>query len=337
MDKETYERQRAFAGEKRPSMQRRCVGHDYTERRMYMITMVTEGRQPLFGEVVGNFEAEAGTPDFPKTELTELGRRVANNWYAIHERHPQVEVIALQMMPDHLHGLLFVKERMEKPLGKVLLGFKQGCNKAYRELVPSVAVVQQQTQQKSCRNHGLLFAPGYNDKILFHQGQLETWLRYLRDNPRRLLIKRQHPDLFRVRFGLRIGEQTYSAIGNQFLLRWPRRIQVQCSRRLTESEIAERVAEALREAEAGAVHVSPAISPGEKAVMRTLLNAHHPLIFLEENGLTPYTKPGGEFFEACSRGELLILAPWEHHNERLFITRDKCLMLNKLTRMICEL
>ena len=49
MKKETFERQRAYAGEKKPSMLRRCVGHDYTGRQMYMITMVTEGRRPLFG------------------------------------------------------------------------------------------------------------------------------------------------------------------------------------------------------------------------------------------------------------------------------------------------
>ena len=53
MKREVYESQKAFAGEKKPSMQRRCVDHDYTSRQMYMVTMVTEGRRPLFGEVVG--------------------------------------------------------------------------------------------------------------------------------------------------------------------------------------------------------------------------------------------------------------------------------------------
>lgn len=43
MDKETYEKQKAFAGEKKPSMNRRMIDHDYQERQMYMITMVTEG------------------------------------------------------------------------------------------------------------------------------------------------------------------------------------------------------------------------------------------------------------------------------------------------------
>ncbi len=29
-----------------------------------------------------------------------------------------------------------VKEKMEKPLGKVLLGVKQACNQAFREMMP---------------------------------------------------------------------------------------------------------------------------------------------------------------------------------------------------------
>ena len=48
MDRAKYESQKAFAGEKKASMQRRCVDNDYTARRMYMITMTTEGRKPLF-------------------------------------------------------------------------------------------------------------------------------------------------------------------------------------------------------------------------------------------------------------------------------------------------
>ena len=59
MKREVYESQKAFAGEKKPSMLRRCVGHDYTERMMYMVTMVTEGRRPLFGKVTGRSDAPA--------------------------------------------------------------------------------------------------------------------------------------------------------------------------------------------------------------------------------------------------------------------------------------
>lgn len=117
MNRATFEKQKAFAGEKKPSMQRRCVDNDYTARRMYMITMVTEGRKPLFGRVVGRSEA-------PRIELSTLGVEVARIWQTIGNHHPEVQVVALQMMPDHLHGILFVREQMEKPFGKMLLGVR---------------------------------------------------------------------------------------------------------------------------------------------------------------------------------------------------------------------
>ena len=112
MKREVFESQAAFAGEKKPSMQRRCVDHDYTERMMYMVTMTVEGRRPLLGTVVGRSEAPADSPDAPRLVPTELGRKVEACWRAIAVYNPQISVVALQLMPDHLHGILFVKEKM---------------------------------------------------------------------------------------------------------------------------------------------------------------------------------------------------------------------------------
>ena len=134
-EEEKYEKRRAFAGERKPSMLRRCVGHDYTERRMYMVTMVTEGRRPLFGQVVGRSDGSAGSAEEPRMVLSPLGEAVAERWMATEKVYPEIEVVALQMMPDHLHGILFVKEKMERHLGMAIKGFKTGCNKAYRQLV----------------------------------------------------------------------------------------------------------------------------------------------------------------------------------------------------------
>ena len=364
MKREVYESQKSFAGEKKPSMQRRCLDHDYTGRQIYMVTMVTEGRRPLFGSVTGRSDAAPGSADAPHIVLSELGRRVSDEWWGIPDYYPQVEIIALQMMPDHLHGILFVREKMEKDLSRIIRGFKTGCNRAYRQLFPSVQCVATQSQQtalppsqqtaltpsqqtalplaqpssrpKDDRSHGLLFARGFNDKLLLRDGQLQRWLEYLRDNPRRLLMKREHPDLFRVQRGLMVGTQQFSAIGNRFLLCRPVRLQVQCSRRLTDDEIAAKQTAWLAQARAGAVLVSPCISKGEKQVMRAAFDEGLPLIILQENGFTDLAKPGGQRMEACARGQLLILAPWQHHNEHITISRGQCLALNDLARMICE-
>lgn len=336
MDRKTFESQKPFAGEKKPSMQRRCVDNDYTARRMYMITMVTEGRKPLFGKVVGRSEATEQSAEFPYVELSPLGEAVAEIWQTIGSHHPEVKVVALQMMPDHLHAILFVRRQMDKPLGKVLLGVKQACNQAFRKIMPVefVAVAQQHATQK--RENGLLFAKGFNDQILLRDGQLEHWLNYLKDNPRRLLMKRENPELFRVQRGLTFAGQSFSAIGNRFLLKRPVKLQVQCSRRITETELKAKLEASLQAARQGAVLVSPAISQGEKTIMRAAFDEGLPLIYLQENGFSDLAKPGGKRMEACAKGQLLILAPWEHHNEKKIIKRGQCLELNKIARVICE-
>ena len=150
MKREVYESQKAFAGEKKPSMLRRCVGHDYTERMMYMVTMVTEGRRPLFGRVVGRSDAPVDSAGAPRMELSELGLRVSEEWMGIPKYYPQVEIIALQMMPDHMHGIIFIKEKMEKGLSRIIRGFKTGCNRSYRELVLGVSCVATQSPQTQC-------------------------------------------------------------------------------------------------------------------------------------------------------------------------------------------
>ena len=339
MDWKTFEKQKAFARERLPSMKRRCLNRDYSQRGMYMVTLVTEGRRKLFGDVVGRSDVEPGSTDAPRMVLSELGVAVEHIWTTVQDYHSEVSVVKLQMMPDHLHCILFVHRQMERPLGSVILGLKQACNQAFRKVIGCVAVPRQHTgqpQKHTGHEKGLLFERNYNDRLLLREGQLQRWIDYLDDNPRRLLAKREHPDLFRVHFGLQLAGQTYAAIGNRFLLQRPWKLQVQCSRSLTKEEIATEVDFFLLQARQGAVLVSPAISEGEKAIMRSALGMRLPLIFLSPNNITPFTKPGCTFIEACSRGELLILAPWPDRSATLPLTRQECLSLNKMTETICK-
>ena len=135
MKREKYEQRKAFAGDKQPSMLRRRLDHDYTGKRIYLITMTTEGRQPLLGTVVGDPEAPAWSANAPRTLLSPLGDAVRREWYAIHDYHPEITVIALQIMPDHLHGILFVESPIPLHLGQIIKFFKNATTRHYRELV----------------------------------------------------------------------------------------------------------------------------------------------------------------------------------------------------------
>ena len=371
MTEEQITNKKEYAGEKKPSMKRRDDHNDYNGRRIYMITLETAGRQQLFGEVTGDALAPAGSANAPQIILSELGQAIQDEWNGIHNYYPQIDVMAVQMMPDHMHGILFVKAPLPVHLGQVISSFKAGCRKRLRALAaaPRTAtgiaaakphptenttaapqttaqnyqqVMPKNYQQALPKNSSqatalpLLFEKGYNDLILRSYDELPVWLNYLRDNPRRLLMKRTRPDWLRPFFGLRVAGRTYSAIGNRELLSAPQRLPVRVSRRMSESEIEATIHRYIEAARNGAVLVSPAISPGEKRVMRTAFNAGLPTIVILENGFTPLSKPHGEQFYACAQGRLLMLAPWEHHNERRTLTAEQCKQLNLMAIDICS-
>ena len=426
MTDEQRNAQKKYAGEKKASMKRRDSHHDYRERRMYMITLEVEGRRPLFGRVVGNAYAEPGSRDEPRIELTELGKAVQSEWMSIHGFYPQIEVMAVQMMPDHMHGILFVTDTLPVHLGQVISGFKAGCRKAQRALIAAEEertarkaaekaagekaaerrterageraaeraaaepLLTEKTRQEKAESlltekarqekeeplltekarqgeeqegkgkeqegreplvsqyatalplpeeagaNCALFAKGYNDLILRSFDELPVWQNYLHDNPRRLLLKRARPEWLRPFFGLQIGSHTYNGIGNRLLLTASKRKTVLVSRRLTDSMIEEETAHYLELAKQGTVLVSAAISPGEKRVMRAVFDAGYPTIVIMQNGFTPMSKPHGRQFDACASGALLMLSPWEHHNEKQKITAVQCRQMNLMALEICE-
>ena len=134
-----------FAGEKVPSMKRRSDLNDYYGRHIYMVTMAVEGRRPLLGRLVGDVSAGCDGEDAPCVVPTALGQEVTRCWELIPHFHPEVRLLAFQLMPDHLHGILFVQKAMEEHLGQVISGFKAGCNKAYRRIVGGVEAMPQHT------------------------------------------------------------------------------------------------------------------------------------------------------------------------------------------------
>ena len=112
--------------------------------------------------------------------LTPAGEAVKDEFLRIGEHHPEIKPLFIQVMPDHVHFIIHVTKPMARPLGQAIAGFKAGSSKA-------------------AIGKGGLWAEGFQDTILFHEGQLDSMFTYLRENPRRLAVKRLSPELFRVR------------------------------------------------------------------------------------------------------------------------------------------
>ena len=197
---------------------------------------------------------------------------------------------------------------------------------------------------------------GYVDTILFGKGQLARMIHYLRDNPRRLGVKREHPELFKVTRELKIeGIGRFSAIGNHFLLTRSAFHQIQVSRRffayardargnllkdappaVATHEFEEKLAAALAAGKGGAVLVSPCISQGEREIARRAFAAGYRVITLANKGFSPLYKPGGRLFESCAAGNLLMLAPagWPYQPAEKPMTRIDALVLNRIAQLI---
>lgn len=374
-------------------MTRRCDGWDYRQRAIYQVTLVQADRaRPLLGRLAIDDPKAPPEAVTARVEPSELGAAILAHWKRLGDFTPEIKPLFCQLMPDHLHAILEVTRPMAKPLGNAIGGFKTGCEKIYRELALSAQnkALSAQDKAPSAQDKALsernrwacsvpearasgaprLWAAGFQDSILFRAGQLDAMFNYLRDNPRRLAVKRLFPDLFRAVAALRrplpslgvVG--AFAALGNRFLLDRPL-VQVQVSRRdfayrrepkaggglkiardaagepLVAQESAAFAAKAealLARARQGAALLSPCVSEGEREIARRAFAEGLPLVVLRNKGFAPLEKPGGRHFDACAAGRLLMLAPaaWPHVPGEKPMTRRDALALNRLAQALAE-
>ena len=314
------------------SMLRRCHRWDYCAPAIYMVTLTqAERSRPLLGQVEpilpsGEFPCP---PEAVQARLipSELGKDILAHWTASQDYTPGLKPLFLQLMEEHLHGILQVTHRLTRPLGNAIGGFKTWCNKRYRQMTGQA--------------DSLLFSTGFQDTILMHKNQLRRMFDYLRDNPRRLALKRLFPDLFTLMRLIPFEKGAFAGIGNRFLLESSLFHRVQVSRSISPESPAFRalLQEMVAAINNGAIIVSPCFSPGEKELARLAFAMEAPLIVMRDNGFPPLYKPPGKYFDACAQGRLLMLAPsgWPNVLGHMKLTRERACVLNELARRIaCE-
>jgi len=307
------------------SMQRRAIFHDYCDPCIYTISIhLLDRTRPILGNLI--IDSPVGTPPeeiAAHIVPSQLGNAVKKCWERIPEFHPEVELYPFQLMGEHLHGCLYVKQRMKHPLGQLVAGFKSGCTAEYYQLFPDI--------------HAPLFAEGFHDRILYGQKQLQVMKAYIYDNPRRYAIKKMYPDFFCKLRKIPFYGGYLNGFGNSFLIENRIYYQIQASRHITQEEYNLKREELLKAIRQGAVIVSTRLSDAEKSLTDEVFQREIPIIFLKSEGFPPLYKPSGKYFDACANGRLLILAPycWPYHFERKTLTRDEACVLNAIGALIC--
>lgn len=281
---------------------------DYQSPSIQLLTLVTYNRLPILGELNGEH-----------IKLTTLGEKVSEEIERIptYNGASSIEIYNYVIMPDHVHILLHIHNRLPKHLGQYVRWFKLKCSDAFSRLnETSVNTSSSDLAAIPASNRLRLFAPEYHDRILTGKNQLANMAKYIKDNPRRLALKRANRDLFHIHHDYTINNLPCIALGNIFLAEHPQRQVLQCSRQLTQEQINELKAQCFIEASNGTVYITAAISEGEKFIARELRKNGFPLIIILEKGFPKpdsphyrYFKPQGVYFEACATGKLLLVEP----------------------------
>ncbi len=77
----------------------RLPSYDYSQAGAYFITICTQNRARLFGEVVRE-----------EMRLSAAGTMVYKQWTSLSERFPGIRADDVVVMPDHIHGIIQIRE-----------------------------------------------------------------------------------------------------------------------------------------------------------------------------------------------------------------------------------
>lgn len=288
----------------------RAPWHDYTQRCIYLVTLNKSPLVENFGLLEGDCHLPAGTKGSSFIRATAVGSAIKKVLKDFDLIEPKIRILQYALMPDHLHILLFVREQTEEILGRIIARFKVEVN---REV-----------------GYNGVFAKGFNDQILKPARSLDTLYRYLRDNPRRLGVRRAHPEYFRRVNSLKIGDKTYQAYGNIHLLDCPFKEAVVIHRSDSEETRRHNRELWLYTASNGGVLISPFISAAEKALRAEADGAGSRFILITNEPMGERYKPSGHDFDLCEAGRLLIISA----NLPGTLSRQTCLTMNALAENI---
>lgn len=283
---------------------------------IYHVTLVVTSREPLLGTLI----IPDNDPAKARIELSSLGLQIKACVDEVPLRHPEIRIIQLRMMPDHLHVILYVTKPMSFSINMVIRGLWQGAKKVEREKFTEMPFI----------------------RPMSHRGQLQTMIHYLQMNPQRLATKKLKPGYFCVQRSVEISGQNYDIVGNAAILMAERympvhvrRVMVEAAEHGDDKPLRDYMNACVLAARKGTVMVSPFISPDERRVQAKLLEEGLSFICIADNGFGDYYKPADGLFDAVGTGKVLILSPWAYDPQKRNITRAECVAMNNLAESLC--
>ena len=169
----------------------RLKGYDYSQAGAYFVTVCTQNRECLFGEIVDG-----------EMRLNEVGRIADEQWYALPQRFPQLELDAYVVMPNHIHAIFIIT------VGASLAGAPDdGMVRATARVAPTVGNIIGAYKSlcvhhalACCKHHdpgrflGPIWQRNYWERIIRNETELNHIRGYIQNNPAQWELDKLHPD-----------------------------------------------------------------------------------------------------------------------------------------------
>ncbi len=177
----------------------RLRGYDYTQSGAYFVTIVTQDRELLFGDVVDG-----------EMVLSAYGRVAVTMWQCIPRHFSQVELDEWVVMPNHIHGIIVIVD-VTRATGDAFPAKRSGeLGAAHGEiaiasLVPDgeciaptggppsgslgavvgnfKSVVTRRVNRMRKTSGVRVWQRNYYERIIRNERELNTIRRYIHDNP----------------------------------------------------------------------------------------------------------------------------------------------------------
>ena len=152
----------------------RLANWDYGPHGLYFVTICTKDRVRYFGEIEMENEAQG----IASLHSSEIGKIAFDNWLQIPQYHPYVEIDEFVIMPDHIHGILFIN----KPDKIVWESNKFGTQ---RNNLASIIRGYKASVKKYSTLNGIEFSwqPRYYDRVIREEKEYVNIKDYIFNNP----------------------------------------------------------------------------------------------------------------------------------------------------------
>lgn len=152
----------------------RLKNWDYGSHGLYFVTICTKNKQPYFGRITNNVEMQ----NFASLQPTIMGNIAQQYWNEIPKHFPFAELDAFVIMPDHVHGILFLNKPTYTEWNPNAFG-SQSQNLAsiirgYKAAVKKYATLSNLEFDWQAR---------YYDRVIHEGSELHATRKYIEDNP----------------------------------------------------------------------------------------------------------------------------------------------------------